>query len=517
MSNFKGIALFFILVVVSSCGVNKANLKIDAINSYVLENAVKIKVNDSLFFKGKSSIRKNTLGEWELLAFGNNPRDLGNNIGDLTQKQLVVQEKIFLDKIDEIVPSKFKQYLLRKFLAFYNRDLPMYIKDEYKAEIYGVSRYASDDFKKFASKYAMSLYLHSAHDLGHALQDLALVGCSSFASWGENTLDGDLIIGRNFDFYLNDAFAKNKIISFIQPKKGYNFMSVSWAGMIGVMSGMNQKGLTVTINAGKSNIPLIAKTPISLVAREILQYASNIEQAIAIAKTKSVFVSESIMIGSAADNKAILIEISPDNFGVYAVQNGSQLVCSNHFQSKAYKNDKRNSEHIIESHSKYRYDRMVALLDHKKLTAKSAVKILRDKRGLGNKNIGYGNEKSLNQLLAHHAVVFQPKKRLVWVSSNPYQLGAFNAYNLDSVFKNYKSKRVSFSIDSLRIKKDPFLLSKDYLNYETYRVERKRFEQIISSKSDYSIGEINNFISLNSAYWEVYSLVGDYYYQKKYY
>ena len=61
-----------------------------------------------------------------------------------------------------------------------------------------------------------------------------------------------------------------------------------------------------TINAGKSKIPHLAKTPISILTREILQYAKNIDQAIAIAKKRQVFVSESIMIGSANDKKAIL-------------------------------------------------------------------------------------------------------------------------------------------------------------------------------------------------------------------
>src|SRR5690606_13818055 len=118
-------------------------------------------------------------------------------------------------------------------------------------------------------------------------------------------------------------------------------------GMVGAVSGMNEKGLTVTINAGKSDIPLTAKTPISLLAREILQYAGTLEQAIRIAQQREVFVSESILVGSAADGRAILIEVSPKKFGVY--ETGSQddlVVCANHFQSQPYQSDKRNVKQL---------------------------------------------------------------------------------------------------------------------------------------------------------------------------
>ena len=232
------------------------------------------------------------------------------------------------------------------------------VREDYQTEIYGLSQYSSDKYNFIAPKYLRSLYLHGAHDIGHAMQDLAMVGCSSLAVWNENTDDGELLIGRNFDFYVGDEFAKNKLVEFVEPENGIPYMSVSWPGMIGVVSGMNKEGITVTINAGKSKIPMTAKTPISLVTREILQFAKNIDEAIAIAKKRKVFVSESILVGSANDKNAVIIEVSPENFGVYKVLNSSQLVCTNHFQSEAYKDDERNQKQIAVSHSKYRYEKL---------------------------------------------------------------------------------------------------------------------------------------------------------------
>lgn len=403
-------------------------------------------------------------------------------------------------------------------MAWYNRKIYLHIKNEYKAEIYGLSRYNSDAYDYIAEKYLRSLYLHSAHDIGHALSDLAMVGCSSFAVWGEHTEDGNLLIARNFDFYAGDDFAEDKLISFVQPKNGYNFMSVSWAGMIGVMSGMNEKGLTVTINAGKSDIPAMAKTPISLLTREIVQYASNIDEAIQIAKTREVFVSESILVGSAYDNKAVIIEISPEKFGVFHVENDSKLICSNHFQSEPYYNDEQNVLHISQSHSKYRYDRMDELLSESdQINPVKAVKILRNTDGLNDKKIGYGNEKALNQLLAHHGIVFQPDKKMVWVSTHPYQLGAFVAFQLDSVFANSNQRMGTTSLDQYLIEADPFIESVAYQNYEQFRNDKRKLEQSIENKEVNSLNEIDQFIALNPDSWEVYYIVGKYYFKNKYY
>ena len=373
-------------LVLTSCGISKSINDIPEVSSYDASISEKVIINDSTFTSGNNSFSKNKYGSYELYVEGNSYQ-LGLNTGILTQDLFKTQEHAFLSKVDELVPSKFKQYLLRKVLAFYNRKMYLHIPEEYKTEIYGLSKYASNDYNHIAENYLRVLYLHGAHDIGHALQDLALVGCSSFAAWGNKTVDGQLLIGRNFDFYAGDDFAKNKIIAFVNPTEGHKFMSVTWAGMVGVVSGMNEHGLTVTINAGKSKIPLIAKTPISILTREILQYASTIDEAIAIAKKRQVFVSESIFIGSAKDKKAITIEVSPKNFGVYDVANTSQLICSNHFQSDAYAEDENNIKHKAESHSQYRYERMEELMAaSEKLDVQTAIDILRNKEGLNDKN-----------------------------------------------------------------------------------------------------------------------------------
>ncbi|WP_431612199.1 C45 family autoproteolytic acyltransferase/hydolase [Chryseobacterium sp. 'Rf worker isolate 10'] len=502
----------------TSCGISKSIKHIPDVQQYSLEVPKIKRINDSTFSYNQNYLTKNKQQLWELYIKGN-PLQLGYNNGALTQSLMQKQEGIFFSKVEGFVPSKFRQRLLRGFLKWYNRKMYLNVREDYQAELYGLSQYSSDQYDFIAPKYLRNLYLHGAHDIGHAMQDLAMVGCTSLAVWNENTEDGELLIGRNFDFYVGDDFAKNKLVEFVQPEEGIPYMSVSWPGMIGVVSGMNKEGITVTINAGKSKIPLTAKTPISLVTREILQYAKNIEEAIAIAKKRKVFVSESILVGSAADKNAVIIEVSPKNFGVYRVQNTSKVLCTNHFQSEAYKDDKRNQKQIEESHSEYRYEKLQELLqEEKKITPEKMASILRNRSGLKDKQIGYGNEKALNQLLAHHAIIFSPQKRLVWVSSNPYQLGEFVCYDLNEIFSDKGLQPDDFSKSSLNIPRDPFADSEEFQNYELSKMYGKEINEAANDKNTLLTDDvIPSYQAMNPDFWLVYYQSGKYYFNKKEY
>lgn len=502
----------------TSCGISKSVHHVPDVQRYSLDVPKVDRMNDSTFSYNQNYLTKNKQQLWELYIKGN-PLQLGYNNGALTQSLMQKQEEIFFSKVEGFVPSKFKQRLLRGFLKWYNRKMYLNVREDYQAELYGLSQYSSDRYDFIAPKYLRNLYLHGAHDIGHAMQDLAMVGCSSLAVWNENTEDGDLLIGRNFDFYVGDDFAKNKLVEFVQPDEGIPYMSVSWPGMIGVVSGMNKEGITVTINAGKSKIPLTAKTPISFVTREILQYAKNIEEAIVIAKKRKVFVSESILVGSAADKNAVIIEVSPKNFGVYSVQNTSRVFCTNHFQSEAYKDDKRNHKHIEESHSEYRYERLQELLqEEKKLTPEKMASILRNRSGLKDENIGYGNEKALNQLLAHHAVIFSPQKKLVWVSSNPYQLGEFVCYDLNEIFSGKPLSQSLKARTELNIVKDPFADSEEFQNYERSKMYGKEIGEAANDKNILLTDDlISSYQAMNPDFWLVYYQSGKYYFNKKEY
>src|SRR6201996_4435817 len=249
------------------------------------ENLQRTEVSPGFYTLKDSWFRKSKSGLFELYVEGS-PFERGVINGKLTKELVVKQEDYFTAQIKKMIPSDFYRSFLKYFVAWFNRDLSKNVTEEYKEEIYGISQSASDKYQYIGSNYQRILNYHAAHDIGHALQGMALVGCTSFGTWDARSEDGTMIIGRNFDFYVNDDFARDKIVAFYNPAQGNKFMTVTWGGFIGAVSGMNDKGLSVTINAAKSTIPKGAATPVSLVAREVLQYAGNIQEAIAIAKKR---------------------------------------------------------------------------------------------------------------------------------------------------------------------------------------------------------------------------------------
>ena len=466
-------------------------------------------VRDSSGIKlfGRASLEKGEGDLWNLRLVGG-PEERGLAFGQLCKPLMYEQEKAFVDQIKVLVPNEKYLSFLKYLTIIYNRNIQSNIQEEYRKEIYATSLGSSDEFSYIGDPYDRQLNYHAAHDLGHAMQEYMLVGCSSFAAWGSMSDDSTLLIARNFDFWVGDEFAKNKLVTIMEPESGYKFISIGWAGMSGVLSGMNEKGITITMNAAKSTPPIRSKTPISIIAREILQYASNIEEAFNIASSRDAFVSESLLIGSGDENRAVLIEKTPESTRLFTTD-GELIISTNHFLSKDFLNDIKNSDAInaIEgSHSQYRYKRIEELTyNYKPLSPEKSVAILRDTAGLKGEPVGLGNEISLNQYISHHAVIFKPAERVMWVSTAPWQLGKMVIYDLNKLFhlnKNSENKFKEIPADSIQIKVNVPQIIK-------FREHTKALISMTKNKVKVEDDFRNTYISLNPNLFQTYINLGD--------
>jgi hypothetical protein len=508
------IILIILIVILTIVFKITTKIKPPKIHNTEIESIERTQLDSNFYVIKNNWLKKNDHGLWEMYVEGE-AYERGLINGKLSKELIYKQESAFVNQIKVMIPSDSYLKFLRSFIAFFNRNIDKHVINEYQKEIYGISKSTSNEFEFVAPNYQRMLNYHAAHDIGHALQNLNLVACTAFGAWDSQTSDSSLIIGRNFDFYMGDEFAEEKVVMFFNPDKGHKFMIVSWASMIGATSGMNDQGLTVTLNAAKSEIPFSAATPVSLVAREILQYASNIEEAFEIAKKRKMFVSESLFIGSAKDHKTVTIEKSPDKQALLISQ-ADYIICSNHFQSDELKKDEFVNANTNDYATTYRFKRVEELLNQNpELDIYSVARILRDQKGINNENIGMGNEKSVNQLIAHHSIIFKPEELKVWVSTSPFQLGEFICYDLNKVFANSHNLSdtiINYEVN-LTIPSDSFLYSKEFENFNRFKEIRTQIQAAI--KSDTRIpGEdflFNEIIELNPDFFETYVYLGNYF------
>ena len=258
----------------------------------------------------------------------------------------------------------------------------------------------------------------------------------------------------------------------------------------------------------------MSATPISMLSKKILQYASTIDEAYRIAGEYRTFVSESIMVSSVKDGRAAVIEKTPSSMALYDPASSdssvSRVVCTNHYQSDMFRDNPVNQENIRMSDSMRRYLRVEELLDSAGcVTPAMAASVLRDTRGLSGERIGYCNELAVNQLLAMHSVIFRPAERKIWVSTSPWQCGRFVCYDLDDVLASDFTSSVQ--IEDEAVPEDSFIYTREFADVLEFKRLLPEIQKAAASGSSVPDGFLEHFVALDSLYYNAYNVVGDYY------
>jgi hypothetical protein len=370
-----------------------------------------------------------------LLYVEGDPFTLGYANARLTADLLAEQERSLWEQVHEHLPGRLQRFGVYLLVLFNNRSLPDYVPREYQLEILGLSRGGDpgpSPYDRYAPLYHRVLNYHAAHDIAHWVWDRPVAGCTAFAATGRRTADGRLWVGRCFDFEAGPVFDRNKIIGCFRPSRGLAFLSVSWPGMAGAVTGINEARLYCSINGAHSADAGRIGTPVSLVVRQVLQYARTVPEALAIVRGARVFVADSYLVADGKTGEAVVVEKSPGRTGVRPMRDGL-IVQANHFESPELADDGGNREYMAVGTSVARRARMQELLDRHsgQLDAPTAVAILRDTRGVGDLPLSLGNRAAINAFIATHAVVADVAGGILWVSRGPHALGAYDAYAID--------------------------------------------------------------------------------------
>jgi len=168
------------------------------------------------------------------------------------------------------------------------------------------------------------------------LTGLQLAGipmCSSLAVWGDASADGTLRHARNFDFPGIGVWDARPTVVFCSPDDGlrYGFVTSLGVDLPGV-TGFNEAGLTLTAHTRMHVDIDPSGTSISDLGHEIVRKARTIGQAVDIARRLGSSSTWGLLVSSAKEHDAVLIETTGSKVRVVQPGADHHLACTNRYR-----------------------------------------------------------------------------------------------------------------------------------------------------------------------------------------
>ena len=104
------------------------------------------------------------------------------------------------------------------------------------------------------------------------------MSCTLFAVWGSRTLDGKLLASRNLDWVSQTGMHEDRLVTVHRPEGRNAFVTLGYAGVIGGLAGMNEKGLAYAEIGAFSVREELDGTPWTLIVRQIMEEAGTLEE-----------------------------------------------------------------------------------------------------------------------------------------------------------------------------------------------------------------------------------------------
>ncbi len=361
----------------------------------------------------------------------------GSLIGDRIARIETDMMGVFVER----VPSFLTRHVILGFVNWNNRHLDSYFTEPELREISAITTGHHDHHDPYLAvspSYTRGLQYHALHDISQYLIDNPLVhppqvGCTAVAVGGERSADGHLLIGRLFDFEGGRCFDVDKVVYTVAPAAAgsHRFISVSWGGMAGAVTGLNDAGLWISLNAAATDVMHFSGRPIVMVARDILEHCAGIDEALATLRAADVFVSDGVLLASGREGRAVVGEKGPSGLAVRAMSD-DHLVLTNHFLEPAWSGDLANAKRIRDGTTVARYERAESLLlARPRHDPSSILALLRDHRGRDGLDVGFGNRSTINAWIGAHLVVADVTAQVIWVCETYHGLGRAIPFGLD--------------------------------------------------------------------------------------
>lgn len=284
------------------------------------------------------------------------------------------------------------------------------VPEEIRLEIEGLADGAGISYDE---AFAISTFL-TLVEQKEPLKALSLPSCSNVVAFGPATKDGDLVVGRNLDWEFASVLSKHGMVTLVEPTEGHKFFSVGWPGQCGTLTAMNDAGLTITEESLEAAETSTKGVPIMILLRQVAQYASSVEEAVAMLKSAPGTCGYHVTVSDGKGKTARVVELSATQQAVRIPVNGVLLGCAPWQTTQEFFEGGLPDPSIPRSDgsSEHRYKRIDELCTQNKGSIDPQVmqKIMSDRREdvTGMKNVF--NEDTCQ------SIVFLPAQGKMWVA-----------------------------------------------------------------------------------------------------
>jgi hypothetical protein len=202
--------------------------------------------------------------------------------------------------------------------------------------------------------------------------------CSGFFAEGEATKDGNLLIGRNFDFFGRGVWNSNQAIIVLHPNGGQR---MCWVGALGVTAsgqGFNESGLVVGLHTKFTRDVRTKGEPLFKIVHEVLATCTTLDEAIARITARPRICGLTLFVVDTRARTAAAVEFSARHAEIVRPEKGV-LIRTNHYTTPAMQRLEV-APRPWRAHSQARFQRLTELLRERRglLTPEDAPRLLSD-------------------------------------------------------------------------------------------------------------------------------------------
>ncbi|MDX9975826.1 MAG: C45 family peptidase [FCB group bacterium] len=231
------------------------------------------------------------------------PHEMGLALGTLMKKEISTFLPQYMAMAQGEDPKYFSDEALDKAWA----SVSEFTSPRYSEELQGVAEGSGISFEMLRR--------------AHMVPVLGNYSCSGIAIWGDATKNGHLYQIRNLDYVTEGHLQDFPMVAIYVPTDGVPHMNVSFAGVIGVNTGMNAKGITLSEigDSPERDVPYdLNGVHFMSMFRDILYDANNLDEAVKMVQDAKRIKKYHYVIGDGQAGKAVKMRAHAPDLDIWS-------------------------------------------------------------------------------------------------------------------------------------------------------------------------------------------------------